>query len=277
MTSVGFDMLDSTDYVEAVKRLRPDIVLGLGDIVIGQQSSQKRMEKMSDRTQEWLKELISGIDDDHEGSLRTALFAPILPIEPEQQRYYLSDLQVELRGNISGLVLYESSSILTIPPGLSNLPRLLIKVPASPSEILDNIALGIDMFTVPFIGEATDAGIALDFSFPCQYLDKNQGILPLGIDMWSSTYTVDLSSLRKNCQCYACINHHKAYVQHLLGAKEMLGWVLLQLHNHHVMDEFFAGVRLCLKDGSFNHQRMLFAKIHETELPEKTGQGPRYV
>lgn len=273
---MGFNMLESTDYVEAVLNLQPDITLGLGDVVVGQKPSLKRMEKMSDRTLDWLKELISGIRDNNEGRPRSAVFAPILPIEPEQQRYYLADLRDDLGEHISGLVIFETRSILAIPTNLNHLPRLSVREPGSPSEILEDIALGVDMFTIPFVGAATDAGIALDFSFPAVKLDECEGVLPLGIDMWSAIHSVDLSPLRQDCQCYTCVNHHRAYLQHLLNAKEMLGWVLLQLHNHHIMDQFFAGVRNSLQKGSFDHYKRLFAGIYDVELPAKTGQGPRY-
>ncbi len=50
LTSVGFRQLESKDYVEAARKLRPDIVIGLGDLVLGQKPGVKRVEKMGDRT-----------------------------------------------------------------------------------------------------------------------------------------------------------------------------------------------------------------------------------
>lgn len=261
--------------MEAVQKLRPDIILGIGDVVIGQKAGPKRLEKMGDRTLTWMKKLVDGIKDEEAGVLNSALFAPILPIESAQQAYYLDDLQKELQENLSGLVLYESSSILAIPPNLNKLPRLSIGQPDSPHQLLDEILLGIDFFSAPFVCAATDAGIALDFAFPPEQSSSTNGLLPLGIDMWPSVHAVDLSPLQVGCQCYTCMNHHRAYIQHLLGAKEMLAWALLQLHNHHIMDKFFAGVRRSLDQGTFDHNKRLFAKAYETELPAITGQGPR--
>lgn len=275
MTSVGFRALDSSDYVKTVQDLRPDIVLGMGDVVIGQKAGLKRIEKMGDRTLAWMVELVAGVKDEQIGVARTALFAPILPIEQEQQAYYLNGLQEELQEHLSGLVLHESSSILAVPSNLNHLPRLLIGAPDSPHQLLDEILLGIDLFSVPFVCAATDDGIALDFAFPPEQCSTAKGILPLGIDMWSSVHAVDLSPLGIGCQCYTCTNHHRAYVQHLLGAKEMLAWVLLQLHNHHIMDKFFAGVRQSLAQRTFSDDKRLFAKAYDINFPVKTGQGPR--
>ena len=268
-------MLESTDYAEAIQKLRPDIVLGMGDVLFGHKPGTKRKDLMGDRTLAWLKELIHAMEDEENGTPRTALFAPVLPIEAEQQTYYLDALQDELKDSVSGLVLYDSASIDCIPESLRGLPRLSLADATSPHKILDAMALGMDAFTVPFIADATDAGIALEFSFPAHSDANFEGRLPLGKDMWSPAFSDDTSPLLTGCQCYTCTNHHRAFVQHLLNAKEMLGWLLLQLHNHHVIDEFFAGARDSIHNRSFGGDRVLFNKIYAAELPAKTGQGPR--
>ena len=280
-TSVGFRMLESEDYVKAVQKLRPDIALGLADVVYGPKPGIKRVEKMGDRTLAWLKELADGLNDEEVEKARTALFAPILPIEKELQSHYLEQLQEdELQKNVNGLVLHDPSSISVIPPPMRPLPRLSLTSPANPHTLLSEISLGIDIFTLPFISAATDAGIALDFSFPAPKSpsDNNHSPpLPLGINMWSPSHSTSLSPLHENCTCYTCSNHHRAYIQHLLSAKEMLGWVLLQIHNHSTMDTFFAGVRASIARGGFEAERVRFGTVYEAEMPEKTGLGPRYV
>lgn len=268
-------MLECEDYVEAVQILRPDIVLGMGDILFGHTPGVKRADKMGDRTLAWLTSLVDGMKDADGGTPNTELYAPILPIDVEKQSYYLDALQDELKDYISGFVLYDTSSVAAIPENMHHLPRLWLGAMSSPQRILDAIAIGVDMFTIPFIAEVTDAGIALDFTFGCGAETDVAACLPLGIDLWSPSHSVDLSPLRSDCACYACTKHHRAFVQHLLNAKEMLGWVLLQLHNYHVMDVFFKGVRQSIQKGSFERDRTVFVETHEAELPAKTGQGPR--
>ena len=268
-------MLESADYIEAVRKLRPDIVLGLGDAVVGQPLSQKRKEKMSDRTQAWVKEMVDSLKDENAGMSKTAFFAPILPLPEGQQSFYLMDLKDDFKEYLSGLVLYEADSTMSVPDTLSHLPRLCIDAPESPHKILDDVASGIDIFTIPFLGAATDAGIALDFTFPAPQPLKIGEHLPLGADLWASENAINMSSVRHNCPCYTCTNHHRAYVHHLLNAKEMLGWVLLQIHNYHVMDEFFSGIRRSIKEGSFPQEKLTFAKTYEAQLPARTGEGPR--
>jgi len=269
-------MLEHEYYVEAVQKLRPDIVVGLVDVLFGHKPGTKRKDIMGDRTLAWVRELIAGMRDEDDGTPRTALFVPILPIEAEQQSYYLDALQDDFKESISGLALYDNASVDAIPRGLWQLPRFSMGDMNSPHEILHAIALGVDMFTIAFITEATDAGIALDFSFPvAKDLGSNASLLPLGVDMWSPNHAADLSPLSTDCECYSCTNHHRAFVQHLLNAKEMLGWVLLQLHSHHVIDNFFVSIRSSIQNGSFEEDRQIFEESYTAELPAKTGQGPR--
>lgn len=238
----------------------------MGDVLFEHKPGTKRKDVMGDRTLAWLKELTSAMEDEEDGTPRTALFAPILPIEAEQQTYYLDALQNELRDSVSGLALYNFASVDAIPENLRGLPRLSLGDATSPHRILDAIALGIDFFTVPFITDATDAGIALDFFFPAHSDASFEGRVPLGIDMWSSTFASDISPLLTNCQCYTCTNHHRAFVHHLLNAKEMLGWVLLQVHNHHIVDEFFVGARKSINNRSFDGDRVIFEKTYTTQV-----------
>lgn len=278
LTSVGFRRLEVNDYMMATKRLKPDIVVGLGDIVQTHKHGKNRKQRMSDRTADWTRK-IANDSKAGDGVARVAtssFLAPILPIDRESQSYYLDQLADELRERISGLAIYDTKSLIELPESLHQLPRLSFAEPSCPNQVLHEISLGMDLTIIPFIGAATDAGIALEFSFPAPNRHTTlRARQPLGIDMWTSTHATDLSPLRTGCSCYACAKHHRAYVQHLLSAKEMLGWILLQIHNHRVMDEFFAGIRDSIRRGCFDEDRREFGAAYEPELPEKTGQGPR--
>ena len=268
-------MLEYTEYAKAIQKIRPEIVVGMGDVLFGHTPGAKRADKMGDRTLAWMKELVEAMQDEEASAPSTALFAPILPIEAEQQAYYLNDLEDELKDSISGFALYDIASGDAVPKSMTSLPRLYLGPSKSPHTLLQAVSLGIDLFTIPFITEATDAGIALDFSFPPPNKNNDVASLPLGIDMWSASHSTDLSPLRENCECYTCKNHHRAFIRHLLDANEMLGWVLLQLHNHHVIDDFFTGIRHALHERSFEEERQRFEKAYVADLPERSGQGPR--
>lgn len=279
-TSVGFSQYTVQEYITATQILKPDIVVGPGDVAfVPAKPSQKRVEKATDRTAYWMKELLLRTQQDAVSMWPGyQIFAPVLPVPWEQQRWYTELLlEDEMRPFIAGLAVYDADDFHEPPDTLSCLPRLALTLPSSPAHILRQVWLGMDLFVLPFIGAATDAGIALDFSFPAPSAINGTYPSPVGVDCWDPNYATDLSPLHDGCQCYTCQRHHRAYLQHLLHAKEMLGWVLLQVHNHHVMDEFFACIRSSIEKGTFERDMEAFNRYYERELPEKTGQGPRYV
>ena len=278
-TAVGFRQLKAEDYAEAAENLKADIVVGLGDIPYGRALGSKRVEKATDRNIEWLQNHVNLRNESERKGSPARLFAPLLPVSCANQHYYIDNLIEDPGNDISGIAIYTLDCVEDFPKELHDLPRLAFTEPNTPQRILREISLGIDILTVPFITAATDAGIALDFSFPAPpYVQRDHEPIPtlsLGLDMWLPEHAADLCPLVEGCKCYACTNHHRAYVQHLLHAKEMLAWVLLQIHNHYVLDLFFAGIRQSIANGSFEADVRDFERRYESLLPKKTGQGPR--
>lgn len=279
LTSVGFVLFDSQDYVDAVEKLQPDIVIGLGDVPAREKPGQRRRAKMSGRTEGWMREITnrkSAVREEEDNSLAKtpAIFAPILPIPLEEQSFYIEVLANELQESLSGLAIYDASYDTVLPEPLHHLPRLLLAKLSTPSQVLHNVSNGVDLFVLPFIATTTDAGVAMSFQFPAPDIESVSNT-PLGIDMWSLHHAQDLSPLNARCKCYACTHHHRAYVHHLLTVKEMLAWVLLQIHNLHVMDAFFAGVRASIVAGTLDTDIQHFTRCYESAFPEMTGQGPR--
>jgi queuine tRNA-ribosyltransferase subunit QTRTD1 len=274
---VGFKALSFEYYAAAVRNLQPDIVVALADIPFGQDAiGIKRKDKMSDRTESWLRDIIARRDTLDEGEKSWSIFAPILPIERDLQSWYLEHLVDDMVDKISGLAIYDSYLLDDVPDALHHLPRLSFHAPASPHELLRQISLGMDFFTVPFLADATDAGIVLDFTFPPPpKTDSSTTRLTLGLDMWDVAHAISVKPLTEGCTCYACTKHHRAYLQHLLAAKEMLGWVLIQIHNHAVMTAFFDAVRASIEADTFDADVAAFEAFYEPALPAKTGQGPR--
>ena len=201
---------------------------------------------MGDRTAAWLRDAIEAKDVAAERGQSFALFAPVLPMPLEMQNWYLRELQEDFREGVDGLYVHDAQSVVDLPEPLQSLPRLALTAPVGPSELLYQISLGVDLFVMPFTSLATDAGIALTFTFPTSHMeDSNSPRKALGINLWDAAHATDVSSFAEGCTCYACQKHHRAFLNHLLNAKEMLAWALLQIHNHHVMGQFFTGVKNC--------------------------------
>lgn len=262
-----------------IQKLQPDAAIGLGDIPHGEKVGWRRLDKMFTRTERWMKEIVQAGKDAKfkpysETSKFPAILAPVLPVTVEQQRWYLDLLADELLDDVDGLAIYDLDPAAELPEMLAHLLRVCLSEPQTPLQVLRGVAIGMDMITAPFLYDATDAGIALDFTFPAPSNEEARR-LSLGVDMWLEEHATDVAPLVKDCKCDVCRKHSRAYIRHLLSAKEMLAWVLLQIHNLHALDKFFEGIRLTIKNGIFEGEINRFERYYRNELPEKTGKGPR--
>lgn len=283
-TSNGFQALRNPDYINAIQTLKPDIAIPLADINYGQERTPqaKSIHRMCERTEEWMSELYASVDVDELRSSNTSIFAPTLPAPYPMQWEYLKHLSDDIVDILSGLAIYDVDILpdLVNYPALTPLARLSVDSPASPHDVLRQIALGIDAFILPFINSTSDAGVAMTFSFPeatgpSKNSDADGGLLPLGTDLTDPENTTALTPLVHSCTCYTCTHHHRAYLHHLLNAREMLAWALLQVHNHHTVAAFFTAVRASLASGTFEDDRRAFQRAYEPEFPAGLGTRPR--
>lgn len=285
-TSNGFQALRNPDYINAIKTLKPDIAIPMADIIYGSNTTpqSKSIHRMCERTEEWMSEVHRSLDLDELRSSNTSIFAPTLPAPYPMQWEYLSRLSDDMADMLSGLAIYDVDILpdLANYPALTPLARLSLDPPATPHDILRQVALGIDTFLLPFINTTSDAGVAMAFTFPAPTTaqqqtntDSGTGLLPLGTDLTDPENTTSLAPLAPCCTCYACTHHHRAYLHHLLNAREMLAWTLLQIHNHHAVAGLFGAVRASLARGSFEDDRRAFQRAYEAELPPGMGTRPR--
>ncbi|KAL2366365.1 hypothetical protein RJZ56_000624 [Blastomyces dermatitidis] len=275
LTSVGYRQLETEKYLEAIQKLQPDIAVGLSDLP-SKLPGVKRRERMVDRTHAWTRDAVDRLyDPQGEKQTRSLFLAPLLPLDKEQQMLYIEDLEDEMKQYVAGFALYDSNSSSVIPESMSALVRLSLGETKTPREILKEISLGIDLSTVTFVGDASDAGIALHFVLPSSASDVGADLRPLGTDMWPATHAADMSPLQQGCKCYTCQRFTRAYIRHLLHAKEMLAWTLLQIHNYQVLDNFYAAIRDSIARGTFDEDAARFERAYEPELPQQSGQGPR--
>lgn len=273
-TSVGHRELEITAYIEAIANSRPDVIIAPVDVEFGRQApGVKRKDKMVERSTAWVRSFETSLKQMVSEDLATpAAWVPILPVEAEVQATYLQHLTEMASSIIGGIVVYDYASILCIPNALCDLPVISLTDPQTPHHVLRLVSLGVDLVTAPFITTASEAGIALTFEYPPKTASSNK---PLGIDMSSKEYATDLGPLSEDCSCYACKQHHRAYIHHLLSVKEMLAWVLLQIHNHHIMDNFFRNIRKAIENGTFESATSKFSAAYQSILPVSQGQGPR--
>lgn len=291
-TSNGFQTLTNREYISTIETLKPDIAISLADINYGAatRSQAKGLRRMCERTEDWMSQMHKAVE---QGQIRlsdTSIFTPTLRAPHTVQWEYLQRLADDLLSSLSGLAVYDVSILpdLAEYPTLLSLPRLSLDAPPDPHALLRQISLGIDAFLLPFINTVTDAGVAMTFTFPPPNEptsdaatggsgDDGTGPLPLGTDLTELQNMTSLAPLVEGCSCYACAAHHRAYLHHLLNAREMLAWTLLQVHNHHTMNNFFSGIRESLARGveAFEEDYRQFSKVYKAELPVGMGTRPR--
>ena len=101
--------------------------------------------------------------------------------------------------------------------------------------------------------EAVDRGV--DF-FDCVYPSRNgrHGHLytNLGkINLFNAKYELDDRPIEEGCQCPACRRYNRAYIRHLLKAKEMLGMRLCVLHNLYFYNTMMTEIRDAIDRGEY--------------------------
>ena len=101
--------------------------------------------------------------------------------------------------------------------------------------------------------EAVDRGV--DF-FDCVYPSRNgrHGHLYTHygkINLFNAKYELDTRPIEEGCGCPACRRYSRAYIRHLLKAKEMLGMRLCVLHNLYFYNHLMEKIRTALDEERF--------------------------
>ena len=102
--------------------------------------------------------------------------------------------------------------------------------------------------------EAVDRGV--DF-FDCVYPTRNgrHGHVYTNhgkMNLLNSKYEKDLNPIDESCNCPACKSYSRAYIRHLLKAKEMLGLRLCVLHNLSFYNTMMAEIREAIDEGRYS-------------------------
>ena len=77
--------------------------------------------------------------------------------------------------------------------------------------------------------------------------------------MFNAKYELDDKPIEEGCQCPACRKYSRAYIRHLLKAKEMLGMRLCVLHNLYFYNHLMEDIRTAIDAGNYGEfkKRML--------------------
>ena len=72
------------------------------------------------------------------------------------------------------------------------------------------------------------------------------------MNLTSGHFKYDYEPIVSGCECYTCQNFSRAYIHHLLKAKETLAGTLISIHNIHTMNKLLADIRLAIRHGNLD-------------------------
>jgi len=115
-------------------------------------------------------------------------------------------------------------------------PRYLMGV-GTPEDIINGVLRGVDIF---------------DCVLPTRLARHHSAFAPEGrLNLMNATFARDERSIDETCDCYACQTFTRAYIRHLIVAKELLASTLLSIHNLRALIRLMESIRAYIADGSF--------------------------
>ncbi|HAZ07942.1 MAG TPA: tRNA guanosine(34) transglycosylase Tgt [Elusimicrobia bacterium] len=114
----------------------------------------------------------------------------------------------------------------------------------TPLDLWEAVACGVDM---------------MDCVYPTRVARTGQVMASSGkYNVINARFRRDFTSLDPECDCFVCARYTKAYLGHLLRAKELAAYRLLSYHNLHYMDRVIAQIRAAVTAGRFQAARAEF-------------------
>lgn len=118
----------------------------------------------------------------------------------------------------------------------TSVPRYLMGV-GSPDCLIEGVRRGIDMFDCVLATRVGRNGTAMT--------SYGKAVIRNG------AFKEDFTPLDPECDCYACKNYTKAYLRHLINVGEMMGGMMLSLHNITYLNNLMKQIRNAIMQDSF--------------------------
>lgn len=143
----------------------------------------------------------------------------------------------------------------TVPYLPEDKPTYLMGV-GTPINILESVDRGIDFFDCVYPSRNGRHG----------HVYTNHGKM----NLFNAKYELDTRPIEEGCQCPACQHYSRAYIRHLLKAKEMLGMRLCVLHNLYFYNHMMEEIRDALDAGNFaEYKKMRLEGFEEGKINSK--------
>jgi queuine tRNA-ribosyltransferase len=116
-------------------------------------------------------------------------------------------------------------------------PRYLMGV-GSPEDLINGIQRGVDIF---------------DCVLPTRLARHQTAMTRTGrINLMNAVHSRDPRPIDETCGCYTCRQFSRAYLRHLIAAKEMLSGTLISIHNLFTLLELVRDARKAIQAGQFD-------------------------
>ncbi len=216
-------------------------------------------ERATARTHAWLKRCIAAKTREDQ-ALFGIVQGGIFPDLRQQSAEFVAELG--LPGNaIGGLSVGETKeemhAILEIVDAIlpENKPRYLMGV-GTPEDLINGVMRGIDIF---------------DCVLPTRLARHKAVFTATGrMNISKKEYARDPRPIEAGCACYTCQNFSRAYLRHLIIAKEMLAGTLLSIHNLHSLLKLTQDMRQAILEGRL-------ASFVENFFAEREGNGKQVI
>ena len=212
-------------------------------------ASREYMQNSVDRTTRWLKRC--KVEMDRLNTLEDTINKNQMLFGINQGGIY-DDIRIEHAKQISeldldgyaigGLAVGETHEemyriIESVEPHLPKDKPIYLMGVGTPSNILEAVERGVDFFDCVYPARNGRHGHV--------YTTKGK------LNLFNAKYETDPSPIEEGCQCPACKYHSRAYIRHLLKAKEMLGMRLCVLHNLYFYNTMMEEIRYAIEAGNF--------------------------
>ena len=231
--------------------LGADIIMAFDECASDKVSYNEAKAAMK-RTHEWAKRcLMAHQNPRHKNSYPQFLFGIIQGSKYEDLRResakFISSLSfdgIAIGGESTGFNMPLTAQILDwIEPGLpSDKPRYTMGVGFSPEDLFTVVERGVDMLDCVSPTRMARNGALYSY-------DKKNQKYRLNIE--NAEYKLDERPIDSVCDCYACKNFSRAYLNHLFRAEELLAYRLATIHNLRFFLRLMENIRVAIKENRF--------------------------
>ncbi|GAB4311730.1 MAG: tRNA guanosine(34) transglycosylase Tgt [Phototrophicales bacterium] len=208
------------------------------------------VERALKRTHDWAIRCREAHPDDTHQALFGIVQGGIFPDLREQSATFLQSIGFPGYA-IGGLAVGETKPQMyatldvTMPLMPTDKPRYLMGV-GEPDDLAESVLRGVDIF---------------DCVMPTRVARHGSALTPDGrVNMRNQVYAKDPAPLQADCHCYTCRTFSRAYIRHLVHAKELLAHYLLSIHNIHFLINHMTKMRQAIFDGQLKAYTESFLK-----------------